>query len=145
MGMSLLTKLQPLLTFLCFLILSICGAATTSESSSLGLFITILILSLLGGCYVIFQNFMVQKMMKSRNSYEINTQSQSKKDGVVNAAFDTEKGQETKGGEKWAANYVPYGHYPGVATDSNKEREGAKEGGGRQMESKLCPVSRNRR
>ena len=130
--------LEKLLPYVIFSILALAGVATAVGSTSAGIFIAMLVLALLGAAFTIFQKFLLKKVMKSSNSYQvrvslstllqihpnyffqINVQSdgsKTKKSGISNAGFDVEKGGREgteKSVDKLAGNYVPYGQYPAI-------------------------------
>merc|ERR1711962_889391 len=125
MGRACPTKTMPpflekLLPYVVFSILALVGVATAKGDTAAAIFIAILVLALLGAAFTLFQKFLLKKVMKSSNSYQINVQSDStktKKSGIENAGFDVEKGgkdvteekEEVKvEQEKWKGAYVPY-------------------------------------
>merc|ERR1712156_881010 len=85
--------LEKLLPYVVFSILALVGVATAKGDAAAAIFIAILVLALLGAAFTLFQKFLLKKVMKSSNSYQINVQSDStKKSGIENAGFDVEKG-----------------------------------------------------
>merc|ERR1712227_1066077 len=126
--------LEKLLPYVVFSILALAGVATAHGGTAAAIFIAILVLALLGAAFTLFQKFLLKKVMKSSNSYQINVQSDStktKKSGIENAGFDVEKGSKDvtdKGGDKLAGNYVPYGQYPAIpsAEEVKDEKEEVK-------------------
>jgi len=119
--------LEKLLPYVIFSILALAGVATAVGSTSAGIFIAMLVLALLGAAFTIFQKFLLKKVMKSSNSYQINVQSDgSKKSGIANAGFDVEKGGREgaeKSVDKLAGNYVPYGQYPAIPSVKEAKEE----------------------
>jgi len=119
--------LEKLLPYVIFSILALAGVATANGDTSAGIFITILVLALLGAAFTCFQKFLLKKVMKSSNSYQINVQSDgSKKSGIANAGFDVEKGGREgaeKSVDKLAGNYVPYGQYPAIPSVKEAKEE----------------------
>ena len=143
--------LEKLLPYVIFSILALAGVATAVESTSAGIFIAILVLALLGAAATLFQKFLLKKVLKSSNSYQvclsvpfisafditndpfqINVQSDgSKKSGIANAGFDVEKGGREgaeKSVDKLAGNYVPYGQYPAIPSVKEAKEEVKAEG-----------------
>ena len=68
---ALLAKLQNVLPFLLFAVLAVAGVATTTENPASGIFIAMLVIALFGAVAILFQKFLFQKVMKSRNSYQV--------------------------------------------------------------------------
>ena len=115
--------LEKLLPYVIFSILALAGVATAIGGTSVGIFITILVLALLGAAFTCFQKFLLKKVMKSSNSYQvrvsvlfnydpditydpfqINVQSDgSKKSGIANAGFDVEKGGREEQRSQWTS------------------------------------------
>ena len=144
--------LEKLLPYVIFSILALAGVATAVGSTSAGIFIAMLVLALLGAAFTIFQKFLLKKVMKSSNSYQvrvslstllqihpnyffqINVQSdgsKTKKSGISNAGFDVEKGGREgteKSVDKLAGNYVPYGQYPAIPSVKEIKEEVKTEG-----------------
>ena len=138
--------LEKLLPYVIFSILALAGVATAHGDTEAGIFIAILVLALLGAAFTCFQKFLLKKVMKSSNSYQvcvslpfncasditydafqINVQSDgSKKSGIANAGFDVEKGGREgaeKSVDKLAGNYVPYGQYPAIPSVKEAKEE----------------------
>ena len=63
--------LEKLLPYVIFTILGLAGVATAVESTSAGIFIAILVLALLGAAATLFQKFLLKKVLKSSNSYQV--------------------------------------------------------------------------
>ena len=63
--------LEKLLPYVIFSILALAGVATAIGDTSAGIFITILVLALLGAAFTCFQKFLLKKVMKSSNSYQV--------------------------------------------------------------------------
>ena len=63
--------LEKLLPYVIFSILALAGVATAVGGTSAGIFIAILLLALLGAAFTIFQKFLLKKVMKSSNSYQV--------------------------------------------------------------------------
>ena len=63
--------LEKLLPYVIFSILALAGVATAVGSTSAGIFIAMLVLALLGAAFTIFQKFLLKKVMKSSNSYQV--------------------------------------------------------------------------
>lgn len=115
---SRMVKPGLMVTCLLVIILSIAGSATTDSDTTAatrGIFISILVIACLAATIGV-----LLKVARSsgRSKYQINDKPE-KKSGLVNAAFDEEKGQEAKtekkdkeGEEAWVKNYVPYGKLP---------------------------------
>jgi len=136
--------LKPVLRVLCLtvIILSVAGAATSSDpSTAQGLFIAILFFSCLAAFLVVMCR-VLRSSGNGKSKYQINEKG---KTGEVNAGYDDEKaatevksgnGQEV-GQEPWMNNYVPYGKNPSgnpieqVTFTNEQEREG-----GEKMENK---------
>jgi len=136
--------LKPVLRVLCLtvIILSVAGAATSSDpSTAQGLFIAILFFSCLAAFLVVMCR-VLRSSGNGKSKYQINEKG---KTGEVNAGYDDEKaatevksgnGQEI-GQEPWMNNYVPYGKNPSgnpieqVTFTNEQEREG-----GEKMENK---------
>jgi len=131
--------LKPVLRVLCLtvIILSVAGAATSSDpSTAQGLFIAILFFSCLAAFLVVMCR-VLRSSGNGKSKYQINEKG---KTGEVNAGYDGEKaatevksgnGQEAGGGqEPWMNNYVPYGKNPSgnpieqVTFTNEQEREG---------------------
>ena len=63
--------LEKLLPYVIFTILALAGVATAHGGTSAGIFIAILVLALLGAAFTCFQKFLLKKVMKSSNSYQV--------------------------------------------------------------------------
>jgi len=130
--------LKPVLRVLCLtvIILSVAGAATSSDpSTAQGLFIAILFFSCLAAFLVVMCR-VLRSSGNGKSKYQINEKG---KTGEVNAGYDDEKAatevksgnvQEAGGQEPWMNNYVPYGKNPSgnpieqVTFTNEQEREG---------------------
>jgi len=126
--------LKPVLRVLCLtvIILSVAGAATSSDpGSAQGLFIAILFFSCLAAFLVIMCR-VLRSSANGKSKYQIN-----EKGGEVNAGYDDEKaaGEVKSGGgevgqEPWMNNYVPFGKNPSgnpieqVTFTNEQDREG---------------------
>lgn len=131
--------LKPVLRVLCLtvIVLSVAGAATSSDpSTAQGLFIAILFFSCLAAFLVVMCR-VLRSSGSGKSKYQINEKG-GRKTGEVNGGYDDEKaategksgnGQEV-GQEPWMNNYVPYGKNPSgnpieqVTFTNEQEREG---------------------
>jgi len=131
--------LKPVLRVLCLtvIVLSVAGAATSSDpSTAQGLFIAILFFSCLAAFLVVMCR-VLRSSGSGKSKYQINEKG-GRKTGEVNGGYDDEKaGNEVKlgngqegGQEPWMNNYVPYGKNPSgnpieqVTFTNEQEREG---------------------
>merc|ERR1712037_867749 len=125
--------LKPVLRVLCLtvIVLSVAGAATSSDpSTAQGLFIAILFFSCLAAFLVVMCR-VLRSSGSGKSKYQINEKG-GRKTGEVNGGYDEEKlGNGQEGGqEPWMNNYVPYGKNPSgnpieqVTFTNEQEREG---------------------
>ena len=63
--------LHLLMPYLVFGVLAFAGILTTSYNPSWGIFIAMFVLALLGAAGTLFQKFLMKKVMKSSNSYQV--------------------------------------------------------------------------
>ena len=63
--------LEKLLPYVVFSILALVGVATAKGDTAAAIFIAILVLALLGAAFTLFQKFLLKKVMKARNSYQV--------------------------------------------------------------------------
>ena len=63
--------LEKLLPYVVFSILALVGVATAKGDTAAAIFIAILVLALLGAAFTLFQKFLLKKVMKSSNSYQV--------------------------------------------------------------------------
>lgn len=63
--------LNLLMPHLVFGVLAFAGLLTTSANPSWGIFVAMFVLALLGAAGTLFQKFLMKKVMKSSNSYQV--------------------------------------------------------------------------